>query len=175
MNITVTFRHVNASDGLRAYATQKVERLKRFARHALEAHVILGVEKQRHRAEILVAGRDLHVAAAEETVDLYSALDLAVDKVERQLKKWIEKRKNHKTSRGQPNVPSNEDSGDAEPTPRIATLQVPVKPMSVAEALLQLQKAKTNFLLFHNAATDSVAVLYRGKDGVFNLLQPEPA
>lgn len=175
MDITVTFRHVGASDGLRTYATQKLARLKRFARHAMEAHVILGVEKQRHRAEILIAGREFQVAAAEETVDLYSAVDLAVDKVERQLKKWEEKRKNHKTGRGHLLAARHEQAASVDSVPRITTQRVLVKPMSVAEALLELQKANTNFLLFHDAATDSIAVLYRVKDGVFNLLQPEPA
>jgi|DewCreStandDraft_5_1066085.scaffolds.fasta_scaffold09845_5 putative sigma-54 modulation protein len=175
MNITVTFRHLNPSDGLRNYATQKVERLKKFARHVLEAHVILAVEKQRHRAEILVAGRDLQVTAAEETTDLYSALDLALDKVERQLKKWDEKRKEHKNSRPIATLPAASDEDSPPSGPRITIQRVPVKPMSVEEALLQIQQGKQDFFLFHNEETDSVAILYRRRDGDFNLLQPEPA
>jgi putative sigma-54 modulation protein len=175
VNITVTFRHVNTSDGLRNYATQKVERLRKFARHLADAHVILAVEKQRHRAEIVVSGRDLQLTATEETSDLYSALDLAVDKIERQLKKWDEKRKDHKNMRaGGTGVPAAAESENT-PSVRITTRRIAVKPMSLEEALLQLERAKDDFFLFHDEATNSVAVLYRRKDGEVALIQPEPA
>ncbi|GBD26543.1 Ribosome hibernation promotion factor [bacterium HR30] len=175
MNITVTFRHVGTSDGLRNYATQKVERLRKFARHLIDAHVILDVEKQRHRAEIVVSGRDLQLSAAEETNDLYSALDLALDKIERQLKKWDDKRKNRKGQRFTEAPVSRATEAGELAGFRITMRRVPLKPMSLEEALLQLQQANEDFFLFHNEATDSVAVLHRRKDGEFALIQPEPA
>ncbi|MCX8071574.1 MAG: ribosome-associated translation inhibitor RaiA [Candidatus Binatia bacterium] len=175
MNITVTFRHVNVSDGLRNYATQKVERLKKFARHLLDAHVILAVEKQRHRAEIVVTGRHLQVTAVEETTDLYSALDLALDKIERQLKKWDEKRKDHKVSR-LPEVASVRKGESTQPAGvRVTTRRIPLKPMSLEEALLQLEQSNEDFFLFHDEATDSVSILHRKKDGELALIQPELA
>lgn len=175
MNITVTFRHVGTSDGLRNYATQKVERLRKFARHLVDAHVILDVEKQRHKAEIVVTGRYLQLSAAEETSDLYSALDLALDKIERQLKKWDDKRKNHKGQRGNEVPPTREVEAGERGGLRITLRRVALKPMSLEEALLQLEQANEDFFLFHNEATDSVAVLRRGKDGEFALIQPELA
>ncbi len=175
MNITVTFRHVAASDGLRNYATHKVERLRKFVRHLLDAHVILAVEKQRHRAEIIVSGRDGTFSATEETNDLYSALDLALDKIERQLKKSDDKRKRHKGQRATEfSVPKVTDSAESSGF-RITMRRVELKPMSLEEALLQLEQLNEDLVLFHNAATDSVAVLHRRKDGEFALIQPERA
>jgi putative sigma-54 modulation protein len=173
MRVMVTFRHVNSSVGLRSYAEDKVGRLEKFARVAVAAHVILAVEKQRHRAEIQMTGKNLKVTATEETGDLYSAIDLAVDKVERQLKKRAAKQKERKggdsltTPVAKPERTTRRDG--------IRTQRMSVKPMSVGEAVMQLKLGKTDFLLFKNAATDILSVLYRRKDGNFGLVEPEPS
>ena len=85
MHVMVTFRHVEPTDGLRHYAEEKVQRVHKFLRRPIEAHVILSVEKQRHIAEVQVTANHLNINAAEETGDLYSAIDRAMSKVERQV------------------------------------------------------------------------------------------
>jgi putative sigma-54 modulation protein len=130
------------------------------------------VEKQRHRAEIQITGRNLKITATEETGDLYSAIDLAADKVERQLKKLIEKRKGHKGVLSAA-LPPPTTRRSVRSDGRIRTRRVAVRPMSVDEAVLEIEDAKAEFLLFRNAATESLSVLYRRKDGTFGLLEPE--
>lgn len=171
MQVVVTFRHVNSTAGLRRYAEEKVGRLGRFARRANEAHVILSVEKQRHRAEILVLGKNMNITAKEQTGDLYSAIDLALDKVERQLKKRSDKQKDR---RGGDSVAAAAMPVKA-PARRsvVRTQRMAVKPMSVDEAVTELKLAKIDFLLFKNLATDGLNVLYRRKDGNFGLIEPE--
>lgn len=183
MQIRVTFRHVNPSNGLREYAERKVQRLQRFAHVLLDAHVILAVEKQRQVAEIQVTGRNLQVSAIEETTDLYSALDLVLDKIERQIKKHDEKRKNRKGLR--PNAVRTSavtEWSDWVPETmaedgklRIVAERVAVKPMSLDEAALQLEQGGGPFVLFRQDGTEAIAVLYRGKDGALRLLQAEQA
>ena len=89
MQVMVTFRHVEPTDGLRQYAEEKVQRVHKFLRRPIEAHVILSVEKTRHIAEVLVTANRLNITATEQTGDLYSAIDLAMSKVERQVKKHV--------------------------------------------------------------------------------------
>jgi putative sigma-54 modulation protein len=172
MQVTVTFRHVNPTAGLRRHAEEKAERITKYLRRPLEAHVILSVEKQRHIAEIQVTGTHLNITATEETGDLYSAIDLAMGKIERQLEKHTAKYKQHK---GRNNNAATSPLVQRREMPRtsIHTQRVTVKPMSVDEAVLQLKLRKNDFLLFTNAATDTLSVIYRRKDGNYGLIEPE--
>lgn len=180
MEIRVTFRHVNPSPGLHEYAERKVQRLQRFAHILHDAHVILTVEKQRQLAEIQVTGRHLQVSAMEETTDLYSSLDLVLDKIERQIKKQDGKRKDRKNHRpvdvhASPATEPSASSGVKVPAMdakrHILVQRVAVKPMSVDEAALQLEQGGGLFVLFRQDGTDEIAVLYRGIDGALRLLQ----
>jgi len=174
MQVMVTFRHVDPTDGLRQYAEDKVQRVHKFLRRPIEAHVILSVEKQRHIAEVQVTANHLNINATEETGDLYSAIDLAMTKIERQVKKHVAKYKDRK---GVNNVAVDEASASTGARGRsvIRTQRVAVKPMSVDEAMMQLKLLKNDFLLFKNAANDTLSVIYRRKDGNFGLIEPEPS
>lgn len=172
MQVIVTFRHVEPTEGLRKYAEEKAQRVSKYLRRPADAHVILSVEKQRHIAEVQVTGSHLNITATEQTGDLYSAIDLAMDKVERQVKKHVEKQKEHKGANN--NVPAEEAVAEERGNSgTIRAQRVAVKPMSIEEAIAQLKTAKNDFLLFRNAENESLSVLYRRKDGNFGLLEPE--
>jgi putative sigma-54 modulation protein len=173
MQMMVTFRHVKSTKGLRQHAEERVEHAVRFLRHPIEAHVILSVEKQRHIAEVQVTGRHLALTATEETGDLYSAIDLAASKLERQVKKRMAKVKDRKANNNATTTLVADDGTRASAV--IRTQRVALKPMSVDEAVLQLKMIKNDFLLFKNAATDLLSVVYRRKDGNYGLIEPEPS
>jgi ribosomal subunit interface protein len=90
-HVTVTFRHVEPTDAIRLYAERKLAHLGKLLKRACEAHLILTVDKFRQHGEVTVKSGRLSVVAEEETKDLYSVIDLLVDKVGRQLKKHLEK------------------------------------------------------------------------------------
>jgi putative sigma-54 modulation protein len=173
MQVLVTFRHMEATAALRQYAEHKVARVYKLMRRPVEAHVVLSVSKRRHLAEIILSGEHLHVNATEETGDLYSAIDLAMDKIERQLQKRITKRKARKhaapLAAAVPRAPQPRRGR----TPRLSAERVAVEAMSVAEAVQRLSRNSAEFLLFQNDATDALNVLYRRKDGGYALLEPE--
>jgi ribosome hibernation promoting factor len=174
MQVLVTFRHMEATDALRQYAEHKVARVYKLMRRPIEAHVVLSVNKRRHIAEIILSGEHLHVNATEETGDLYSAIDLAMDKIERQVAKAVTKRKTRKHELPPPAVKS---SAPARRTrqPRVTAERVTIEPMTVADAVKRLSRDSAEFLLFQNEATDVLNVLYRRKDGGFGLIEPEVA
>src|SRR5438128_5302376 len=95
--VTVTFRHVEPTRALQVYAQKKLGHIARFLKRPTEAHLILTVDKYRQHGEVTVKSGRLTVAAMEETKDLYSVIDLLTDKVQRQLKKTLEKGKAKKT------------------------------------------------------------------------------
>lgn len=171
MQVMVTFRHMEPTEGLRQHAEEKVQRVHKYLRRPIEAHVTLSVEKQRHIAEVQVTANHLNITATEETTDLYSAIDLAMSKIERQVKKHTDKFKEHKGS----NNSAGRSAGarKVRPLATVHTRRVAVKPMSVDEAVLELKLLKNDFLLFTNAATDALSVLYRRKDGNYGLIEPE--
>ena len=87
MNIAFTFKNFEASDHLKKYARRRMEKMGRFFGKAsgLEVGVVLTVDKFRHRCEVTIAGEGLHLSASEQSSDMYAAIDLAADRVSRQL------------------------------------------------------------------------------------------
>jgi putative sigma-54 modulation protein len=174
MQITVTFRHVDPTPALRSYAEDKVTRVvRKYLRRPIDAHVILGVSKERHVAEITLQADHVSMFAKETTHDLYSAIDLAVEKLEHQAQKRKARRKEHKghgTARA--GVPSDDGTARTAAVPRvIETRRVSAKPMSVEEAMGNLERSSDEFLVFTNETDQRLAVLYRRKDGRFGLIQ----
>jgi putative sigma-54 modulation protein len=94
IKISVTFRHTQPTAALKRYVEQKIQRLGKYFDHPLEAHVTLAVDgRERHLAELELHTPGATVLAKEEHQDLYAAIDLAIDKVERQITKQKEKTK----------------------------------------------------------------------------------
>ena len=171
MRVTVTFRHIEATDALRRYAETKIRRaVSKYFHSPREGHVVLAVSKRRHSAEISVAADRTTLNAHEETGDLYSAIDLAVDKIERQAKKRKTRRHGHKGSAAQRAgaAASEERRGPGV----VRTERVAAKPMTVEEAMMQLDLSARGFLVFRNAANEALNVLYRRKDGDYGLIEP---
>jgi putative sigma-54 modulation protein len=183
MQILVTFRNIEATDALRQYADAKVRRVvSKYFRRPLEGHVVLAVSKRRHRAEITVSADRVTLNAQDETGDLYSAIDLAVDKIERQAKK----RKTRRTVRkgataapraapaGTPEAPRRRAATKRAEPLLVQTERVTAKPMSVEEAMMQLDVSADTFLVFRNASNETINVLYRRKDGNYGLIESDP-
>ena len=95
MNLSVTGHHIDITESLRAYVTEKMDKLTRHFDNVIDVHVILTVEKVRHKAEatIMLSGAKLFADAVEE--DMYAAIDALTDKLDRQVIKHKEKLKDH--------------------------------------------------------------------------------
>lgn len=91
LRVNVTFRHLEPTEALQQYAERKLAHVARALKRPCEAHLILSVDKYRHCGEVTFKAGRLAAAAAEENTDLYAVIDLLADKVERQLKKHVEK------------------------------------------------------------------------------------
>jgi putative sigma-54 modulation protein len=179
MRIAVTFRHVPPTPALRAYAEEKLGHVRKYLRRPTDAHVILSVSKQRHVAEITLQADHVTMFAQEETHDLYSAIDLALDKLVHQAQKLKAKRRSHKGSAGS----RREPRAVAEAPPArgrraghpevVRGDEVFAEPMSLEEAVEQLRRSRDEVLVFRHASDQGLAVLYRRKDGRFGLIEPE--
>ena len=94
IKVTVTFRHTKPTEALKRYAEQKIHRVGKYFSRPLDAHVILAVDaKERQVAEVELHAHGTMILGKEQHQDLYAAIDLAIDKIERQIKKQKEKTK----------------------------------------------------------------------------------
>jgi putative sigma-54 modulation protein len=177
MQVTVTFRHIEPTDALRKYAEDKLQRLSKYVHGVIDAHVILSVLKKNHRAEINLHANGTSLFSEEETNDLYSAIDLSLDKIERQVKKLNAKRKNHQAEHTLPGLRLqvlSPDRLDERGVPEIIrTHRIPAKPMSIEEAVMQMDLTNNEFFVFRNARSESLSVIYRRRDGNYGLIESE--
>ncbi|QOX79218.1 ribosome-associated translation inhibitor RaiA [Trichlorobacter lovleyi] len=179
MQVSTTFRHMEQSEALKSYAEEKLERVAKYIDEPISAQVYFTVEKIRHIVEIVISGRGITTKASEATNDMYAAVDAVLDKIERQLKRYKEKLKDHK--------PAGEHNGrtmskkvfqaegletNAEPVV-ITTKTETAKPMAVEEAVMQMDLLHKDFLVFTDATSNEINVLYRRKDGNFGLIEPQ--
>ena len=95
MNLNLTGHHLDITPALRTYVQEKLGRVRRHFDHVIDAHVVLSVDKLRQKAEVTlhVRGKDIHCAS--EDLDLYAAIDLLVDKLDRQVLRYKDKAQDH--------------------------------------------------------------------------------
>jgi len=175
MHTSVTFKNIDPSENLKSYVGEKLNRFDKFLYNPAEANVVLSVEKFRHMAEINIIGDRLNIYGKEVTEDMYSAIDIALDKLEKQIKKNKQKTRKHRS--GSKNRSKDIEAESTyhlheESTRQIVVKNIEYKPMDIEEAMMQMDLVPNNFLVFTNARTDRVNVLYRRNDGDYGLIQP---
>jgi putative sigma-54 modulation protein len=177
MQISVTFRNMEPSDALKDYASDKVQRLKKYMAEPVDVHVVLAKHKYRNQAEIKVTSCGAVMKGVEHTEDMYSSIDLVMDKIERQARKRKDKiREFRQVSLGDEIMVRHgvldQATVEEEEGPRIInTQELSAKPMSVDEAVEQMNLMNNDFLVFLNASTQDVNVIYRRRDGNIGLIE----
>jgi len=179
MQYSVTFRHMEPSDNLKEYSHDKLLRLEKYLDAVIDAEVVMTVEKFRHKAEVIISSDGLKIKAEEETEDMYSAIDMVVDKLEKQIKRHREKLKDHKgnsakrTQRelAENDLAADDDLGDEPDTPPIdRTVTVTPVPMSVEEAAAQLAASTVPHVVFINTENDLLSILRQMHGGLLELI-----
>ena len=188
MQLSTTFRHMEASPAVKDYAEERLERIKKyFSRDPIAAHGTFSVERNHnHTAEFaLTLPNGIVIQARETTEDMYSSVDLAVARIERQVRKWKEKIRTHKPHGG-PHLQVRQtvmDAANLEPQPGAADTttaeQVPVirdatedvRILRLQDAAMQLNLVERDVLVFVDADKNTLSVIYRRKDGNYGLLE----
>ncbi len=182
MQVNITFRHLEPTEALKAHVRDRVEHVQRYVDRASEAHAVLHVENVNHHAEITVkAGRFL-LRGTARSEDMYASIDAAADRIERQLKKHKDKLHSAHKSNGVPHNLSPAEvrhevfdllGGAAEKPARrvVKSTQFQAKPMSIDEAILQLDLLDASFYVFQNAADRAINVVFKRDDGNYGLVE----
>jgi len=176
MQVSVTFRNMDPSETLKAYSSEKCLRLSKYVSKPTDIHVVLAKQKYRSRAEIKITHGGVVMKGAENGEDMYSSIDLALDKVERQLRKLKDKRREHRSSQSvtvRHGIVSHELAGDEEGARIVNSEEFSAKPMSIDEAVMQMDVANNDFLVFINSSTQEVNVIYKRRDGDVGLIEAQ--
>jgi putative sigma-54 modulation protein len=187
MAISFTGRKADLTPALRELAEEKLGKIRRFLNEDPEAHVILAREKHRHLAEVVAHARAGTLTARATGGDFPEALGICCDRVLGQAKKLHARLARGRRGRGRRGtrraaaavLPDDGDGHAAVPppeeeAPRIVPMgRVPVKPMTVEDALLELEDRRETLLVFRNADSQRIVVMYRRPDGRFGLIEPE--
>jgi len=186
MQVSITGRHVDLTDPLKAYVHDKLGHLKHSFDHVVDVHVVLGVEKHRQRCEIHIAANGINIHGKHETDDMYASIDGVVDKLNRQLKRYRSKLQRHQGAQRKTSmklrskvldVAHDQDELDVAYTPTtLADEVVDVEVMSMDEAVMKMELSeKDNVLLFTNEKTGKLNALSRQSDGSLSWIEPEAA
>ena len=180
MQTSVTFMNLDPSETLKAYACEKLDRFDKYVENPAKANVVLTVEKFRHIADINISADGFVVNGHEETSDMYSAIDMALDKLDKQIIKNKKKFKRLRSTAArskmfryrEADASSPGDLGQETPSRVVRIKNIDYKPMDVDEAILQMDLVNNSFLVFTNSQNEEVNVLYRLKDGNYGLIRP---
>ncbi|GGJ13756.1 ribosome-associated translation inhibitor RaiA [Alicyclobacillus cellulosilyticus] len=186
MNIHVRGDHLEVTDALRDYVARKIGRLERYfdAPPEKDVSVTMWIERGRHRIEVMLQVHGVLFRAEEESNDMYASVDLVVDKLEQQIHRYKDKLNQRFRAKGlrtrirtdaEKDVALAAGAGDEKPSLAERVVRVkrfPMKPMSVEEAVMQMELLGHDFFVFTNADSDELNVVYRRKDGNFGLIEP---
>ncbi len=173
MKISVTFRNGEGENWQKIYAEERILKLKRYLDVPAEVHIILSTEKFRNFAEINLGANGWNVNAKEEAKDMHSAIDSCIEKIEKQLKKQKEKIRQHKPStiRHAEQTVGGDEEEEAATNKIVETRKIVLKPMSVDEAMMEMEGGKANFIIYRDSSSESVSLVYRREDGNYALIE----
>jgi putative sigma-54 modulation protein len=174
MKIEFTGRQTGIPDELRRLAERKLQKVGRLLPAVTRAHVILAADKHRQVAEVSVHSRHLDLAAVGVSPNPRLSVKGAIDKLLRQAQRQQAKRRDRKgslTARHAP-LPAAEREGDAGAPRVIRSRRAAVKPMTLDEAAFEMEGRADGVLVFRDAATERVNVLFRRRDGNLGLIEP---
>ena len=207
MQLSSTFRHMDASQAVREYAAEKLDKIRKyFNKDPISAHAVFAVERGfNHVADInITLPNGIVINAKEVTEDMYSSIDLATARIERQVRKWKEKIRDHKPHGGPGSqfrevvIPAEElepqpsGAGDgkaakgekAERAEKAGKAKAPspgfrvvkdetfsARSMTVEDAVMQLNLLEDELIVFTDAGTKSISILYRRRDGNYGLIE----
>jgi putative sigma-54 modulation protein len=176
MNISITFRNTEGEDWHKEYIEERLRRLKKYIDNPVDARVVLSAEKFRNVADVNLIANGLNINGREEDKDMHLAIDNAIEKIERQLIKRKEKIRGYKAnSSRESNViapeSSPEETEDAAMAKVAEIRNMILKPMSLDDAVIEIESSKKSFVLYRDMTTEKVSVIYRRDDGKLALIE----
>ncbi|MCM3162327.1 ribosome hibernation-promoting factor, HPF/YfiA family [Metabacillus litoralis] len=182
MRYNVRGENIEITPALREYAEKKIGKLERYFEESVDANVNINLKyynEQESKIEVTIPMTDLVLRAEENHQDMYAAIDLVVNKLERQIRKHKTKVNRKLREQGAPKFvfsnyqPENEVQEEIDEQEEVVrTKRFNLKPMDSEEAILQMDMLGHNFFVYTDAKTNKTNVVYKRKDGKYGLIEP---
>jgi len=180
MNYNIRGENIEVTPPIREYVEKKIDKLNKYfdTPPTSDVHVNLSVYNEEQQIEVTIPMTDLLLRAEEQHADLYAAIDLVVDKLERQIRKYKTKVNRKFRQKGAPKhifaelEKEAEQAEDEHEIEIVRTKRFNLKPMDSEEAIMQMDMLGHAFFVFTNAETDATNVVYKRKDGKYGLIEP---
>ncbi|HOJ10854.1 MAG TPA: ribosome-associated translation inhibitor RaiA [Clostridiales bacterium] len=177
MNFIVSGKNIDITEALRNTVVKKLGKLDKFFNPDTDVYVTMSVEKNRHIVEVTIPFNGVVLRAEELSDDMYASIDEVIDVLEGQIRKNKTrlKRKLYNGAIKPEYFAQIETQADVEEHEFkvVRTKKFAIKPMTVEEAILQMNLLGHQFFVFSNAESDEVNVVYKRKDGNYGLIEPE--
>ena len=179
MIITISGKNIEVSDYLEELINKKVNKLDKYFPEDTQAHVALSVERNRHIVEVTIPYAGGIIRGEETSGDMYASVDNVLSKLEKQIVRHrtkLEKSLRAGAFRAPEPVYADaftQDDLDEEAAKVVKIKRFDIKPMTVDEAMLQLEMLGHSFYMFTNGDTNQINVIYKRKDGNYGLIEPE--
>jgi putative sigma-54 modulation protein len=200
MQTQFMFRHMESSDALRSYAEERLTKISRYFADPLKVHCTLSVEKIDHVAQFDVTLRNgLQLHSSEKTENMYSSIDMALAKMERQVRRYKDRITSHKQNKGRAakvrqaiiaaeSVTPPELEESVKPSESVIAARAAEAPagdgpkvmrekefraerLDVQQAIMQMNLMHKSFLVFTNTGTGDINVVYQLDDGNYGLIE----
>ena len=174
MQTSFTFRNMETEEWLKDYVDKKLSRIDRYMDKPVNATVTLSIEKFRNVAEIKLSARGINLQGREEAKEMTLAIDNVIDKVERQIKKYKQKTRNHKdvASRSESMDTGAEEYDEYDESSKVVeTKKIILEPMSLEDAILEMDESRKMFVIYRDSSSEKVSVIYRRDDEKYVLIE----
>ncbi len=176
MRYTVTGKNIEVTEAMKDIAVQKISKLEKFFTPETSANITMSVEKKIHKIEVTIPIKGGAIRAEEHDETMYAAIDIVLDKLERQLIKHRQKitaRHRHSGHFKNDYLDYDEKEETDDKLKIVRSKRFAMKPMDAEEACMELELLGHDFFVFRNSETDEVNVVYKRKNGAFGLIEPE--
>lgn len=177
MRLDIRGRNIEITDSLKDYTTKRLSKLEKYIDDARIAQVALSLEGEDHKVEVTIPLNGLILRGEVTAEDMYSAIDMVVEKLEKQIEKHKTKLNRRHRGLGLKQIgeeePNNKSNGKDGLYNIVRTKRFALKPMDEEEAIMQMGLLGHNFFMFFNSSTDEINVVYKRMDGNYGLIEPD--
>ena len=174
MKFSITGRTIGLTEGLKKMVEKKLGKLDKFFQADTPCNVTLSTQKDMQKIEVTIPVKGSVIRAEESTEDMYQSIDLVVDVLERQIRKYKDKLiTKHQSSSFTAAFLKEAAEYDEEEIKIVRTKQIDLKPMTPEEACLQMELLGHSFFVFLNGDSGKVNVVYKRKTKSYGLIEPE--
>ncbi len=196
-NITITGRHVLVTEAMKDYALEKISKIERFSPRMIDVMMTMDIQKLDHRVDIVIHFNNMKIKSHAITGDMYASIDLAVDKLQNQIRRYKDKIQDHhfkgvnevdmnvNVIRPRADDELNEMNGEIDeeneksliakyfPHQVVSKEKRPLKTLSLDEAIMKIELSSDFFLVYRSEEDQKIKVIYRRNDGDFGVIEPE--